>query len=169
MGINWSPLVKDLYQDNYILLLKGIKQDLNGYPYGRLSWLGRINIIKIVILSKVLYVFQALPINIPGAYFKTLWLLLWRFLWKHWGPRVAYKVLVRPKSNGGLSLPDFETYHKAAVLARIVDCLHSTPLKNWVQLEEIISETPLGRITLYGCKVSTEVCLKTWLILQEKL
>lgn len=145
LGINLPVSVTDLYQDNYIPLLNEIKQELNGYPSGRLSWLGRINVIKMVTLPKALCIFQAIPINIPRAYFKTLKSLLKRFIQKHRAPHVAYKMLVRFKSTGGLSLPDFENYHKAAVLVRIIEWTHSALFKNWVQLEEIVSITSLGQ------------------------
>lgn len=112
LGYKRISLSEDLYQDNYVPLLNIIKQNLNGYPVGSLSWLGRIKVIKMVILLRVLYVFQVLPINTLDAYFKTLRSSLKRFIWTHWGSHDTYKVLVRPKSNERLALPDLETYHK---------------------------------------------------------
>ena len=66
LGVYLS-VITELYQDNYIPLLNKIKQDLKGYQAYRLSWLGRINVIKMMTLPKALYIFQSLPICIPGA------------------------------------------------------------------------------------------------------
>lgn len=44
LGIKLPPLVKDLYQDNYIPLLNRIKHDLNGYPINMYKNLQIVNL-----------------------------------------------------------------------------------------------------------------------------
>ena len=64
LGINLTKEVKDLYNENYRTLKKEIKESLRRWKDLPCSWIGRINIVKMAILAKVLYRFNAIPINI---------------------------------------------------------------------------------------------------------
>ena len=61
LGINLTKEVKDLYSENYTILRKEIKEDTNTWKHILCSWIGRINIIKMSILPKVIYRFIAMP------------------------------------------------------------------------------------------------------------
>ena len=54
---------KDLYAENYKTLRKEIKDDTNRRRDIPCSWIGRINIVKMTILPKAIYGFNAIPIN----------------------------------------------------------------------------------------------------------
>ena len=53
---------KDLYSENYTTLKKEIKEDTNKWKHVPCSWIGRINIIKMSIVPKAIYRFNAIPI-----------------------------------------------------------------------------------------------------------
>ena len=62
LGTNLTKEVKDLYSENYTTLKKEITEDTNKWKRVPCSWIGRINIIKMAILPKVIYRFSAIPI-----------------------------------------------------------------------------------------------------------
>ena len=61
LGINLTKEVKDLYPENYKTLLKEIKEDTSTWKFISCSWLGRINVVKMAILPKAIYRFNAIP------------------------------------------------------------------------------------------------------------
>ena len=60
LGINLTKEAKNLYTENYKILLKGIKEDTDNWKDILRSWIGRLNIAKMSILPKVIYRFNAL-------------------------------------------------------------------------------------------------------------
>ena len=65
LGINLTKEVKDLYKGNYKTLKKEIEEDLRRWKDLPCSWIDRINIIKMVILPKLIYRFNAMPTKLP--------------------------------------------------------------------------------------------------------
>ena len=69
LAINLPKEVKDLYSENYKTLMKEIKGDTNRWKDTPCSWIGRINVVKMTILSKAIYRFYVIPIKLPMAFF----------------------------------------------------------------------------------------------------
>ena len=83
LGINLSKEAKDLYFENYRMLMKETADDTDGKIHHAYPWNGRINTIKMTVLLKAIYRLNATLIKLPMEFFTELEQKFFKCVWKH--------------------------------------------------------------------------------------
>lgn len=140
LGIQVSREYEDLYKTNFAPLLTKVKEDLERWSLLNLSMVARINSVKMNILPRFSYLFQCIPLFLPQSFFTKLDSLISEFIWNKKQSRINKQFLQRPKSLGGMALPNFRFYYWAANI-RILNywTLYKTfdPPPAWLSMEAI--------------------------------
>ena len=87
LGINLLKETKGLYAENYKTVMKEIKDDTNSWRDIPCSWIGRINIVKMTILSNAIYRFCTISIKLPMAFYTELEQKISQLVWKRKSPK----------------------------------------------------------------------------------
>jgi hypothetical protein len=72
--------------------------------------IGRINIVKMAILLKAIYRFNAIPIKILTQFFTELERALFKCIWNNKKPRIVKTLLKDKRTSGGITMLDLKLY-----------------------------------------------------------
>ncbi len=156
LGVFITRSFKDLFLKNFQKLLDKCKSDLSRWAILPLSLAGRVNLIKMVILPKFLYLFQHIPICLKKAFFVNLDQQFNTFIWHNKPACIRKDILQLPKPEGGLALPNFRGYFWACNINKLLYWQlraddSSCPL--WVHTE--ISSSPCSLHSLICSQLPT--------------
>ena len=83
------------------------------------SWIGRIKIVKMTILPKIIYRFNATPIKFPMALFADLEQKNLKICMETQKTLDSQTILRKKNRAGGIRLPDFRPHNKATVIKTV--------------------------------------------------
>jgi hypothetical protein len=111
--------VKDLYNKNFKSLNKENEEDLRRWKDHPCLWISRINILRIAILLKTIYRFNAITIKIPAQFFIELERAILKFIWNNKKTKNkqtnkqnqgSKSILNNKRTSGGITIPDLKLY-----------------------------------------------------------
>ena len=146
LGINITKTLITLYKANYDKLNEEIKKDIERWATLPLDLNSRMEAIKINVLSRLLFLFQSLPVEVPQEQFNAWDKLISRFIWAGQRPRIKFQTLQLAKGEGGMGLPNLKMYYYAAQL-RYVGCWCKPDyVAKWKDMEKRVKGHPIQNI-----------------------
>lgn len=117
LGIQISRSLQDYIALNIEPLYSTLKTKTQIWPRLPLGVMGRINLVKMIILPKLLYIFWQAPLYIPQQIFKSMESILNTFIWGSSRHKLPWRVLKCPTDLCGAAVPDLFTYYVASQLS----------------------------------------------------
>uniref|UniRef100_A0AAQ6AKY8 Reverse transcriptase domain-containing protein n=1 Tax=Amphiprion ocellaris TaxID=80972 RepID=A0AAQ6AKY8_AMPOC len=169
LGFKISPNLKDLYNLNYTPLIQAVNRDLDRWCSLPLSLLGRIHLVKMNILPRLLYLFQMLPLVLSSRVLAKLNSSIVSFIWNRKRPRLRYSYLSLPIRMGGLAAPSLPLYLWSAQFKFLLEWYRSDQGSIYLSAESAsLNDIPLWNL-LYISPPKSSLLAKDNLLLKNML
>lgn len=144
LGVQITRNPAKLYSTNLNHFMKSLNEALGAWSNFTLSFIGRANLLKMIMFPKLLYLFQTLPMYLRPRDEKLINKLFRTFIWQGKRPRIAYNILQQHKTHGGINFPDIKLYNLATNLCVLQDWISGSSKFSPLTLEaQIFPSTTL--------------------------
>ena len=116
LGVKITPTIESMIPTNYDPVIKSAMESLNRWKSLPLSMIGHINVLKMNILPRFLYLFQTIPLAPPHNFFVKMKNMFCNYIWSSRRSRLRMTLLYLPYDRGGLKLLFLQGYYWAAQL-----------------------------------------------------
>lgn len=143
LGIEITQNFYNLNKKNYTQVQENILKDMERWATLPLDLSSRVEIVKMNILPRFLFLFQALPVEVTQTQFTSWDKIISRFIWEGKRPRIKYGTLQLPKEKGGMALPKLREYYQASQLKYIYCWCNPFYSSRWKDIEVGTLEQPI--------------------------
>uniref|UniRef100_A0A8C5Q0D7 Reverse transcriptase domain-containing protein n=1 Tax=Leptobrachium leishanense TaxID=445787 RepID=A0A8C5Q0D7_9ANUR len=152
----WLPLgLSRLFEVNFPSLWTVIMQDLEEWLPMKISWFGRIGILKMNALPRLLYLFNMVPVALPPTFLKDVRQTFARFVWNRTRSRVRLTTPMLPKTAGGVQREGWRSQTSAITLSPhtykgLWNGRREAGGALWLDLEDGFLDTPPTGLELFN-------------------
>ena len=149
LGIHFNCKLENMEQLNYNDKILGIEKELIIWSKRYLTTLGKIIVIKSLLLPKLTHLFIALPKPNDNTIYK-IETIFYKFIWNKKPDRVARKTLIQDYSKGGLRMIHINTFIKSLKLTWIRRILNNQSHSKWADICLDTNKVDLKKLTSLG-------------------
>ena len=136
--------------------LLALEKCLNLWSSRDLSLYGKINIVKNLALSNMVFIVSVL--SAPSGFVDQVSKLLSSFIWNHKPPKIKHSTMIGKIKDGGLNMPDFKIINKS-LKAGWVKWLLNPQTKSWKKIQFDLLHH-VGGPLLFECNFSIKTLRK---------
>jgi hypothetical protein len=150
LGLWYTNNLERMAELNFTDKFNETKKLFNIWMKRSITPLGKVAILKSLVLSKLIYLWIMLP-NPPQEIIKALQMKCYGFIWDKKLDKVNRMVAVHSIEHGGIGIPNIEVYIKSLKLTWLKKCCDPNYASKWKTI--LLDTMPVETISTYGPRV----------------